>query len=65
MLIDSTCPYLESKCVGRGDGGMKGWWVRGKREIKIVKVYWFGLDLRAFPGRQTFPREVSSAKNRR
>lgn len=30
-----------------GDGGMKGWCDRGMRELEIVKVYWFGLDLRS------------------
>lgn len=67
MLIDSTNPYLKSKCVrqGDGDGGMKGWWVRGMKEVKIVVVYWFGLNLRAFPSHLTVPREVSTAKNQR
>lgn len=33
------------------------------REVQIVKVYWFGLDPRAFPGRKTVPRD-GAAKRR-
>lgn len=27
-----------------------------------MKVYWFGLDPSAFPGRKTVPRDVGAAK---
>lgn len=54
----------EDESVGLGDGGTKGWWDRGMTEVWIVKVYWFGLDPTAFPGRKTVPRGVGAAKPR-
>ena len=38
---------------------------RSRREVWIVKDYWFGLDLWALPGRETASPEMSALRKPR
>lgn len=41
------------------------WWIlEGVERVYIEKVYWFGRDLRSFPGPQTLPKDAGAAKAR-